>query len=159
VGARQPARRELVVVSNREPYSHVKSDDGIRWIRKRGGMTWPSTRSPRRSRGVDRPWQRKRRSRHRRRRGSGRVSSDRPRYTLKRCGSRGKDQELYYSGFSNGALWPLCHIATCARASAPTSGRLPRGQPHVREAVLEEVGDRPALVFIQDITWRWWPGS
>src|SRR5438128_2112129 len=26
--------RELVVVSNREPYSHEKSGEGIRWIRK-----------------------------------------------------------------------------------------------------------------------------
>src|SRR5258705_11277853 len=32
--------RRLVVVSNREPYSHVRDEnDGIRWIRNAGGLT------------------------------------------------------------------------------------------------------------------------
>jgi trehalose synthase len=31
--------RELVVVSNREPYSHVRDETGIRWVRNAGGLT------------------------------------------------------------------------------------------------------------------------
>src|SRR5262245_39275941 len=31
--------RRLVVVSNREPYSHVRAAGGVRWVRNAGGLT------------------------------------------------------------------------------------------------------------------------
>ncbi|MEK7330174.1 MAG: trehalose-6-phosphate synthase, partial [Candidatus Eisenbacteria bacterium] len=31
--------RRLVVVSNREPYSHVRAAGGLRWVRNAGGLT------------------------------------------------------------------------------------------------------------------------
>ena len=144
--------RQLVVVSNREPYSHVHSSVGLRWVRNAGGLTvaldavaqaiggtWVASGSGKADReAVDRndhvP-----------------CPPDRPRYTLRRLWLSEEDHALYYSGLSNSALWPLCHIVYV--------------RPHFRleeweryrdvnrrfaEAVLEEVGDRPALVFVQD---------
>src|SRR5205085_4665543 len=35
---------------------------------------------------------------------------DRPRYTLRRVWLSPDDYSRYYSGFSNSALWPLCHV-------------------------------------------------
>src|SRR5690349_12601070 len=31
--------RQVVVVSNREPYSHLRDGDGTRWVRNAGGVT------------------------------------------------------------------------------------------------------------------------
>ena len=40
-----------------------------------------------------------------------RVPPDEPRYTLKRIWLTPKEVKAYYDGFSNEALWPLCHMA------------------------------------------------
>jgi trehalose 6-phosphate synthase len=144
--------RELVVVSNREPYSHQREGGAVRWVRNAGGMTvaldavaqalgglWIAHGSGNADRAtVDR---------------SGRVACppDRPRYTLRRVWLSREDQELYYSGFSNGALWPLCHIAYVRpRFRTDEWERYREVNRLFAEAVLQEVGDRPALIFIQD---------
>jgi len=38
------------------------------------------------------------------------VPPEDPRYSLKRIWLSKNDEEGYYYGFSNEALWPLCHI-------------------------------------------------
>jgi len=43
--------------------------------------------------------------------GKVRVPHDEPKYTLKRIWLSPKEIKGYYNGFSNEALWPLCHMA------------------------------------------------
>jgi trehalose 6-phosphate synthase len=144
--------RKLVVVSNREPYSHVRDDSGVRVVRNAGGLTVALDAV---ARAVGGTW-----VAH----GSGnadRANSDamgrvpcppdRPAYTLRRIWLSREDHELYYSGFSNGALWPLCHIAYVRpRFRTADWERYREVNQRFAEAVLEEVGDEPAVVFLQD---------
>jgi trehalose 6-phosphate synthase len=144
--------RELVVVSNREPYSHQHADGGIVAIRNAGGLTvaldavaqalgglWVAHGSGSADREtVD---------------AKGRVACppERPTYSLKRVWLSSTDQDLYYSRFSNGALWPLCHIVYVRpRFRLLDWERYRDVNRRFAEAVLEEIGTRPALVFIQD---------
>jgi len=144
--------KQLVVVSNREPYSHVRDGRSIRWVRNAGGLTvaldavaqaigglWVAHGSGNADREAT--------DAH------GRVACppNRPTYTLRRVWLDAQDHDRYYSGFSNGALWPLCHIV-----HVRPRFRLEDWQSYVdvnrrfAEAVLEEVGTAPALVFLQD---------
>ena len=60
-----------------------------------------------------------------------------------------KEEEGYYLGFSNEALWPLCHIAytppTFDEADWNTYQKVNR---LFAEAVVDEVGDSDAVIFI-----------
>ena len=144
--------RRLVVVSNREPYSHVREGGHVRWVRNAGGLTVALDAVARAVGGV---WvahgsgnaDRATTDEH------GRIACppDRPAYTLRRVWLSREDHALYYSGFSNGALWPLCHIAYVRpRFRAPDWERYRDVNRRFAEAVLEEIGDAPALVFLQD---------
>jgi trehalose-6-phosphate synthase len=144
--------RELVVVSNREPYSHQHGPDGVRAVRNAGGLTVALDAVAQALGGL---W-----VAH----GSGSADREtvdardhvacppeRPRYTLRRIWLSPTDQELYYSRFSNGALWPLCHIAYVRpRFRTIDFERYRAINRRFAEAVLDEIGDRPGLVFIQD---------
>jgi trehalose 6-phosphate synthase len=144
--------KKLIVVSNREPYSHHHGDDGIRWVRNAGGLTvaldavvqaFGGTWIAHGSGDADRETA----DAH------GRVACppDRPAYTLRRLWLTKEDQALYYSGFSNGALWPLCHIAYVRpRFRLEDWERYRDVNRRFAEAIVEEVGDGPAFVFIQD---------
>jgi len=104
--------RPIFVVSNREPYSHIRKGKSIECIVPASGLitamepvllacggTWIAH-------------------------GSGdadsvvvdahnaiRVPPDEPRYTLKRVWLTKEEENGYYYGFANEGLWPLCHIA------------------------------------------------
>src|SRR4030066_131161 len=106
------AGRLFIVVSNREPYIHNLSGDEIQCIVPASGLTVALDPVMRACGGV---W-----IAH----GSGsadrevvddrnRVSvpPDEPRYTLRRVWLTKEEEEGYYLGFSNEALWPLGHIA------------------------------------------------
>jgi trehalose 6-phosphate synthase len=145
--------QRLVVVSNREPYSHQREDGGgIRWVRNAGGLTvaldsvsqalggvWVAHGSGTADRATADA--------------QGRVPCppDEPAYTLRRIFLSREDQTLYYSGLSNSALWPLCHIVYVRpRFRVDEWERYREVNRRFAEAVLEEVGDQPAFVFIQD---------
>jgi trehalose 6-phosphate synthase len=142
----------LVVVSNREPYSHVRTSGGIKVVRNAGGLTVALDSIAQALGGV---W-----VAH----GSGdadrravdlndRVACppDAPRYTLRRVWLTAEDHERYYAGFSNGALWPLCHIAYVRpRFRIEDWERYRDVNQRFAEAAIEEAGDGPALIFIQD---------
>ena len=146
------ASRRLVVVSNREPYSHVRVGGGVKWTRNAGGLTvaldavsqalggvWVAHGSGSADRAVvdDRDHVQ--------------CPPDRPRYTLRRVWLTHEDLERYYSGFSNAALWPLCHIAYVRpRFRLEDWLRYREVNQQFAKATLEEVGDGPALVFVQD---------
>jgi trehalose 6-phosphate synthase len=144
--------RKLVVVSNREPYVHEQCGDGIRCLRPASGLTVALDPVMQASRGL---W-----VAH----GSGSadavvsdergfvdVPPDHPTYRLKRVWLTPEQEENYYYGFANSALWPLCHIAY-----RPPLFRQEHWESYreVNElfanSVAEEVGNEEAFVFIQD---------
>ncbi len=144
--------RRLVVVSNREPYSHVRAAEGVRWVRNAGGLTvaldavvralggtWVAHGSGNADRTVVDA------------RGRVACPPDRPQYLLRRVWLSRDDHAHYYSGFSNAALWPLCHIAYVRpRFSLDDWERYRAVNRAFAEAALEEAGQEPALLFVQD---------
>ena len=74
-----------------------------------------------------------------------------PRYTLKRVWLSKEEEDGYYFGFSNEALWPLCHISyTRPLFDEADWNTYKKVNQLFAKAVLEEVGDRKAFVFVQD---------
>ena len=105
--------RPLILLSNREPYEHVSTPQGIEVRFPPGGLVSALDPLLRSAHGVWVAW------------GSG--SADReaadsagrvlvppppeePAYTLRRVWLTDADVEKYYLGFANSTLWPLCHL-------------------------------------------------
>jgi len=104
--------RELVVVSNREPYTHQTGRHGVVVTRPVGGLVAALDPVMQLTAGTWIAW------------GDGdadfavadgdgriRVPADAPRYTLKRIALSTLEVQGYYHGYANQVLWPLCHIA------------------------------------------------
>jgi alpha,alpha-trehalose-phosphate synthase [UDP-forming] len=102
----------LFVISNREPYMHVRKGNTVETLVPASGLV---TALEPILRACDGTW-----IAH----GSGdadlesvdakycvRVPPEDPRYTLRRVWLRKDEEQRYYYGFSNEGLWPLCHIA------------------------------------------------
>jgi trehalose 6-phosphate synthase len=144
--------RKLVVVSNREPYSHVRDQGVVRWQRNAGGLTvaldsvtqalggrWIAYGSGNADRAMADKYDRVR------------CPPDQPSYTLRRIWLSREDYALYYSGLANGALWPLCHVAYVRpRFRLDEWQRYRDVNRRFAEAVLDEIRDEPALIFVQD---------
>jgi len=79
------------------------------------------------------------------------VPPEDPSYTLRRVWLTKEEEDGFYYGFSNEALWPLCHIAYTRplfnEASWKTYCAVNR---KFADIILQEVGNRNAFVFIQD---------
>jgi trehalose 6-phosphate synthase len=142
----------LIVVSNREPYAHQYIAGGVECTRPASGVTAALEPVVRVSGGVwiahgsgdaDQAFSD----------ASGRldVPPENPSFTLRRIFLT-KDQEMgYYYGLANRGLWPLCHIAFTRPAFVPEDWKTYREVNAIfAEAVLEEAGNSPAVVFIQD---------
>lgn len=144
--------RKLVVVSNREPYSHQRDGEAVSVVRNAGGLTVALDAVMQAIGGV---WV-----------AHGSGSADRefvdandrvpcppeqPRYSLRRVWLTKDDHARYYSGFANGALWPLCHVVYVRpRFELADWTSYQKVNRRFADVVLEEVGDEPALVFLQD---------
>lgn len=143
---------KLVVVANREPYIHTYEEDDIRCIRPASGLTtaldpvmracggvWVAHGGGTADRATVDPFDRVA------------VPPEDPAYTLRRVWLSKAEEKGYYYGFSNEALWPLCHVAyTRPRFDSRHWRQYRRVNRKFADAVLEEVGDEPAVVFIQD---------
>jgi trehalose 6-phosphate synthase len=143
---------KLVVVANREPFSHVHDGDDIRCIRPASGLTtalnpvlqacsgiWVAHGSGDADRAVVDE------------RGRVAVPPENPSYLLRRVWLSKAEEQGYYYGFANEALWPLCHIAyTRPRFDADDWEQYRRVNQKFADAVLEEVAGEPAVVFVQD---------
>jgi alpha,alpha-trehalose-phosphate synthase [UDP-forming] len=143
---------QFISVSNREPYRHVHSDGRIRVIQPASGLATALDPVMRASGGV---WVAQ---------GSGdadrevsgarariRVPPDDPSYTLRRVWLSRELEDEYYYGLANEGLWPLCHVAFHRpRFSRRNWESYRRANQIFADAVLEEVGSKPAFVFIQD---------
>jgi trehalose 6-phosphate synthase len=105
--------RTLILLSNREPYEHIRRPDGIEVKQPAGGLVSALDPTMRRTSGVWVAW------------GSGSADRDvtddhdrvavppppdGPGYTLRRVWLDEHDVEGYYLGFANSSLWPLCHL-------------------------------------------------
>jgi trehalose 6-phosphate synthase len=104
--------RPLVVVSNREPYEHKRTDAGIVLERPAGGLVAALDPVMQVCGGTWIAW------------GSGsadfevadahgrvRVPPGEDAYLLRRVRLSEPEVEGYYYGYANQALWPLCHMA------------------------------------------------
>jgi trehalose-6-phosphate synthase len=146
------AGHQLVIVSNREPYSHHHAADAVRWVRNAGGVTVALDAVASSIGGV---W-----IAH----GSGNADRetvdradhiacppDRPKYTLRRLWLTEEDHDRYYAGFSNSGLWPLCHIVHVRPHFRPADWEGYRDvNRRFAMAVLDELGEGPAVVLLQD---------
>ena len=79
------------------------------------------------------------------------VPPERPCYSLRRVWLSREEEDGYYYGFSNEALWPLCHIAYTRPVFKESEWNTYKKVNEIfAQAVLDEVGDKKAFVFIQD---------
>jgi alpha,alpha-trehalose-phosphate synthase [UDP-forming] len=149
------AGRRFVVVSNREPYEHRWSRDGVGEVeigRPAGGLTSALDPLLQALGGMWVAW------------GSGeadgtavdaddrvRVPPEDPRYTLRRVWLSHSDIHRYYLGYANQFLWPLCHLRPdLTRVRSRYWERYRRVNRRFADAVLEEVREQQAAVWIQD---------
>jgi trehalose-6-phosphate synthase len=84
---------------------------------------------------------------------AGRISvpEENPKYTLRRVWLSKEENKGYYYGYSNEALWPLCHNAF-ERPDFNDEEWHAYKQVNEKfaDAVMEEIGDDEAFVWIQD---------
>jgi len=79
------------------------------------------------------------------------VPPEESRYTLKRVWLSDREVNDYYYGFSNQALWPLCHAVDIKPLFDGTQWDTYRKVNEIfAQSVLEEIKHRKALVFVQD---------
>lgn len=103
--------KKLFLISNREPYMHVKEGSNFKCIVPAGGLVTALDPVMRICNGVwiahgsgngDREFVDNNDKVH--------VPPERPAYTLKRIWLSKEEEDGYYYGFSNEGIWPLCHI-------------------------------------------------
>jgi trehalose 6-phosphate synthase len=145
-------KQKFVVVSNREPYVHFHRKGRVEWMRPVSGLTMALDPLMQVSHGT---W-----VAH----GSGpadRQTSDENGYVcvppgqgsyhLKRVWLTKEQVEKYYDGFSNAALWPLCHVVFQRPTFREDHWKCYQEVNEIfAEKVAEEIGDSRAFVFIQD---------
>ena len=142
----------LIIVSNREPYIHTYKKSKIICQRSAGGVVTALDPVMKACSGL---W-----IAH----GSGdadrktvdqndrvQVPPEDPRYTLRRVWLTKEEEDGYYYGFSNEALWPLSHISYTRPKFEESDWRMyERVNRKFADAILKEIGDRKAFVWIQD---------
>ena len=142
----------FIVVSNREPFQHRETGGRIECIQPASGMASALDPVMRASGGL---W-----IAH----GSGnadrltvddfdhvQVPPERPGYTLRRVWLTREEEDGHYGGLSNQGLWPLCHVAFTRPLFDPDHWAMYRRvNERFARAVLEEAGNQPTFVFIQD---------
>jgi alpha,alpha-trehalose-phosphate synthase [UDP-forming] len=145
--------KNLIVVSNREPYMHVRQSGSIECIMPAGGLVtaldpilqacggvWIAHGSGDADREMSDA------------KGRLSVPPEDPRYTLRRIAISKEEEEGYYYGFSNEGIWPLCHI-THTRPLFRLNDWVSYQKVNEKfaEAILEEIhNEAEPLVLVQD---------
>ncbi len=143
---------EIVVVSEAEPYVHQFTPQGIKMTRAAGGVVTALEPILEVSKGL---WI-----------GHGKGSADREvvdkhdkllcppkqkKYTLRRLWIFKKDIQGWYFGFSNEMLWPLMHnVFVRPTFNEPDWKAYEKVNRQYADAILAEIKDKKALVWIQD---------
>ena len=144
--------RLLIVVSNREPYVNIFDGEDVKYYVPPGGLVTALEPIMEASGGY---WVAQ---------ATGEADAmvvneknelncppDNPAYTLKRIFLSKEEETGYYYNFSNGGLWPLCHIAYIRPKFTERDYKIYKAvQEKFANAIVEIVQDRPAFVFIQD---------
>jgi trehalose 6-phosphate synthase len=142
----------FVVVSNRQPYVHVFDKGKIQCRRGVGGVItsldpvmqtcdglWVAFGAGDADRKVTD------------KNGRLRVPVEDPHYTLKRVWLSKEEENGYYYGYSNEALWPLCHMAFTRPVFRDTDWEYyAKVNKKFADAILDEIGNNKAFVWIQD---------
>ncbi|RTL52936.1 MAG: trehalose-6-phosphate synthase [Rhodocyclaceae bacterium] len=143
---------EILVVSNREPYVHVHTDQGIQVQRPASGLVTAVEPVMRACSGT---WIAQ---------GSGsadkesadakgrlRVPPDRPSYTLRRIWLSEEEERGYYYGFANEGIWPLCHIAHVRpNFRGADWEQYVKVNQRFADAVVEETNTHDPVILVQD---------
>jgi len=143
---------KLIVTSNREPYIHILEKGKITCRKGPGGVvtaldpvmracggTWVSVGAGDADRRVV--------DKH----NKVQVPPHDPQYTLKVTWLTKEENHGYYYGFSNEALWPLCHMVyTRPQFHEEDWQYYCKVNEKFAQAILEEVGKHKAFVWIQD---------
>lgn len=143
---------EIIVVSNREPYIHNRTMDGVSLqipasglvaaiepVMRACGGTWIAHGSGSADREVVDARDRIR------------VPPHAPTYTLRRVWLSDEEQDGYYYGLANEGLWPLCHIAFVRPTFRQSDwDRYRAVNARFARAVLDEATRRDPIVMVQD---------
>ncbi len=145
--------KKLFLISNREPYMHIREGENIKCVVPAGGLVTALDPVMKACDGV---W-----IAH----GAGdadkevvdtedkiRVPPEKPSYTLKRVWLTKEEEKKYYYGFSNEGLWPLCHI-TYVRPVFRKDDWIEYQKVNEKfaNALLDEIKDEDSpLVLVQD---------
>ncbi|MBU0762470.1 MAG: trehalose-6-phosphate synthase, partial [Candidatus Altiarchaeota archaeon] len=142
----------FVVVSNREPYMHLREEETIHCVRPASGMAVALDSVMKACGGV---W-----IAH----GSGNadmdvvderdglmVPEDNPKYRLRRVWMNKEEEEGYYDITSNEMFWPLCHTVYVRPRFDEDSWKKYRTiNERFVTAILEEIGNKKAFIWFQD---------
>jgi trehalose 6-phosphate synthase len=142
----------VILASSREPYQHVHSDGGIRVVRSPGGLasaldsvaratgaTWVAQASGDADRDVVDSF------------GRVTVPPGEDRYTLQRLWIEPPEREAEFRRFTNGCLWPLCHVVYVRPHFVASQWRAYQEvNEEFADAILASAGDEPAIVLLQD---------
>ena len=145
-------RAEVLVVSNREPYIHNRSGgrvvvqspasglvSALEPVMRACGGTWIAHGSGSADRDMVDASDRVR------------VPEPSPAYTLRRVWVSEEEQDGYYYGFANEALWPLCHIVFVRPTFRNNDWQLyKRINRRFAEAVIAELRTEDPVVLVQD---------
>ena len=143
---------EILVVSNREPYIHVNTSNGVKVQRPASGLVTAVEAVMRACSGT---W-----IAH----GAGsadratvdandhvRVPPENPSYTLRRVWLSKEEEQGYYYGFANEGLWPLCHIAHVRPVFRSSDwAEYVRVNQRFADAVIAEARSDNPVVLVQD---------
>jgi trehalose 6-phosphate synthase len=143
---------EVIVVSNRQPYIHNASGNGIVVQRPASGLvsalepimracggTWIAHGSGSADRDTVDEHDRIR------------VPESSPAYVLRRIWISEEEQDGYYYGFANEGLWPLCHIVFVRPAFRLSDWQMyQRINQRFADAVVAEARSEDPVVLVQD---------
>ena len=142
----------LVLVSNRQPYTHVMKDGKLLCQRQAGGLVTALDPVMRAIQGVwiaagITAYDRQAVDEH----DKVGVPPEAPRYTLRRVWLSKEEVDAYYYGYANEGLWPLAHAAYTRPVFAASDwNAYETVNRKFAEAILQEVGNRKAFVWIHD---------
>jgi trehalose 6-phosphate synthase len=143
---------EILVVSNREPYIHVKRDDRIEVQRPASGLVTALEPIMRACSGT---WIAHGAGSADRETVDGRdrvaVPPDHPSYHIRRLWLSEEEERGYYYGFANEGMWPLCHVAHVRPTFRATDWEQYEAvNRKFANAVVDESGADSPIVLVQD---------
>jgi trehalose 6-phosphate synthase len=146
------AGEEILIVSNREPYIHIRRDDRIETQVPASGLvtalepvmracsgTWIAHGSGSGDREVVDEYDHVP------------VPPERPEYRIRRVWLTPEEEAGYYYGFANEGLWPLCHIAhTRPTFRSSDWSHYEAVNQKFAQAVFEEANTDNPVILVQD---------